>query len=75
MHDITSAMPVIARYTFTPERAEDFSENGNQIVEMAFDDIDEVHEFAIEFRDALLDVTVLVNNQVVNLSDFATEGN
>ena len=75
MHDITSAMPVIARYTFTPERAEDFSENGNQIVEMAFDDIDEVHEFASEFRDALIDVTVLVNNQVVSLSDFAAEGN
>ena len=75
MFNTTSELPVIARYTFTPERSEDFSEDGNQIVEMAFDDIDEVHEFASEFRDALLDVTVLVNNQVVSLSDFATEGN
>jgi hypothetical protein len=70
-----SEIPVIARYTFKPDRVEEFSDEGTQIVEMAFEDAEEVYEFASEFRDALLDVTVLVNGQVVSLSDFATENN
>lgn len=66
---------VVARYTFRPERAAEFSEDGRQIVEMAFEDADEIYEFAVEFRDALEDVTVLVNGQVISLSDFAVEEN
>ena len=70
-----SEIPIIARYTFKLDRAEEFSAEGNQIVEMAFEDIEEAYEFAEEFSDALIDVTVLVNGQVVSLSDFATENN
>ena len=66
---------VVARYTFKPDRIEEFSAEGTQVVEMALETIDEVYGFAQEFKDALLDVTVLVNNQVVSLSDFATENN
>jgi hypothetical protein len=68
-----SEIPVIARYTFKPDRVEEFSAEGTQIVEMALETVEEVQEFAEEFRDALLDVTVLVNGQVISLSDFATE--
>ena len=70
-----SEVPIIARYTFKLDRAEEFSAEGNQIVEMAFEDIEEAYKFAEEFSDALIDVTVLVNGQVVSLSDFATENN
>ena len=70
-----SDIPVIARYTFLPDRAEEFSAEGTQVVEMALETVEEVYEFASEFRDALIDVTVLVNGQVVSLSDFATENN
>ncbi len=70
-----SEIPIIARYTFAPDRVEEFSAEGTQIVEMALETIEEVYEFAQEFRDALFDVTVLVNGQVVSLSDFATENN
>lgn len=66
---------IVARYTFLPERAEEFSDAGTPIVEMAFEDIDEVYEFAQEFSDALVDVTVLVNGQVISYSDFAEEIN
>lgn len=70
-----SEIPVIARYTFFPDRAEEFSAEGTQVVEMALETVEEVYEFAGEFRDALIDVTVLVNGQVISLSDFATENN
>ena len=70
-----SEIPIIARYTFKPDRAEEFSAEGNQVVEMAFENIEEAYEFAEEFSDALIDVTILVNGQVVSLSDFATENN
>lgn len=64
-------IPVIARYTFRPDRADEFSEEGHQIVEMAFEEVEEAYEFAIEFRDALLDVTVLTpEGEVITASDF-----
>lgn len=67
--------PIIARYTFAVDRADEFSAEGNQVVEMALENVEEVYEFATEFRDAILDVTVLVNGQVISLSDFAAESN
>lgn len=62
--------PVIARYTFAIDRADEFSAEGNQVVEMAFEEVDEAYEFAHEFRDALLDVNILVEGQVIQISDF-----
>ena len=62
---------VIARFTFLPERAVEFSDDGREVVEMALDSIEEVQEFTEQFKDALLDVTAIVNGQVISLSDFA----
>ena len=62
---------VITRFTFIPERAAEFSDDGREVVEMALDSIEEVQEFTEQFKDALIDVTAIVNGQVVSLSDFA----
>ena len=70
-----SEIPIIARYTFAPDRADEFSAEGHQVVEQILETIEEAYEFAEEFSDALIDVTILVNGQVVSLSDFATENN
>ena len=66
--------PVIARFTFLPERAAEFSDDGREVVEMALDSVDEVQEYSEQFKDALLDVSAIVNGQVVSLSDFAEFG-
>lgn len=62
---------VITRFTFLPERAAEFSDDGREVVEMALDSVDEVQEFTEQFKDALLDVTAIINGQVISLSDFA----
>lgn len=62
---------VVTRFTFLPERAVEFSDDGREVVEMALDSIEEVQEFTEQFKDALLDVTAIVNGQVISLSDFA----
>ena len=61
---------VIARFTFKPDRAREFSENGNQVVEMELDSIDEVTEFCEEFETAIIDVQALIDGRVVSLPDF-----
>tara|TARA_Y100001938_G_C7862079_1_gene316087 strand:+ start:270 stop:515 length:246 start_codon:yes stop_codon:yes gene_type:complete len=61
---------VVARYTFKPEHASDFSPDGNQIVEIAFETIEEAQEFAVEFEDCLLEVNVIFDGLVINLSDY-----
>lgn len=61
---------VVTRFTFAPERAAEFSDDGREVVEMALDSIEEVQEYAEQFKDALLDVSAIVNGQVVSLSDF-----
>lgn len=61
---------VIARFTFKPDRAREFSENGNQVVEMELDSIDEVTEFCKEFETAIVDVQALIDGRVVSLPDF-----
>ncbi len=63
---------VITRFTFIPERAAEFSDDGREVVEMVLESIDEVREFSEQFSDALLDVSAIVNGQVVSLSDFAS---
>ena len=63
---------VITRFTFIPERAAEFSDDGREVVEMVLESIDEVREFSEQFSDALLDVSAIVNGQVVSLSDFVS---
>jgi len=62
---------VITRFTFIPERAAEFSDDGREVVEMALESIAEVQEYAEQFNDALLDVSAIVNGQVISLSDYA----
>jgi len=61
---------VIARFTFKPDRAHEFSEDGRQIVEMELDDVSEVIEFCEDFKSAILDVQALVDGRTISLSDF-----
>tara|TARA_B100001173_G_scaffold307745_2_gene316818 strand:+ start:567 stop:812 length:246 start_codon:yes stop_codon:yes gene_type:complete len=64
---------VVARYTFKPEYAADFSAEGNQIVEIAFETVQEAKEFASEFENSLIDVSVIFEGVVINLSDYRYE--
>jgi len=61
---------VIARFTFKPDRAPEFSENGHEIVEVEVEDVSEIIEFCEEFKTAILDVQALVNGRTISLSDF-----
>jgi hypothetical protein len=60
----------IARFHFKADRAAEFSQDGNDIVEMQFEDVDELIEYCREFEDALLNVLVLLGKEVIQLSDF-----
>ena len=62
--------PVVARFTFTKERAAEFSFDGRETVEMALDTLEELQEFTTEFRTALVDVVAISNGNVLSLSDF-----
>lgn len=62
---------VITRFTFFPERAAEFCDDGYEVIEMALDSIEEVQEYSEQFKDALLDVSAIVNGQVISLSDTA----
>lgn len=62
---------IVTRFTFLPDRAAEFSDDGREVVEMALDSIEEIQEFTEQFKDALLDVTAIINGQVVSLSDYA----
>ena len=63
---------VIARFTFQPDRAHEFSEGGHQVVEMALESVYEIREYTEEFKEALIDVSAIVDGKVLHLSDFAS---
>lgn len=63
------ADPVVARFTFKPDRASDFLDDGRLVTQIDCDGIDEVMEYVIQFDDALDDCTAIVNGQVISLSD------
>lgn len=64
---------VIVRFHFKEDRASEFSEDGNCIVEQQFDDLDDVIEYCREFEDALQNVTVLFADEIIELIDFNIE--
>lgn len=64
---------VVARFTFAADRADEFSADGNVVVEQLLDSIDEVILFCDEFGDAIEDVSCIVNGKVVSLSDVPSE--
>ena len=62
---------VRARFTFKPEYADQFLEDGQLVTEIEYVSIEEVADYINEFQDSLLDVQVLVDgSKVVTLSDF-----
>ena len=68
-----SADPVFARFTFKPERAGEFLEEGRLVTQIECDSIDEVMAYVNEFNDALLDCNALINGREINLSDYQGE--
>lgn len=64
---------VIARFTFKPDRAHEFCDDGREVIEMECIGVGEVIEYTEGFYDALVDVTCLINGKVINLSDFSVE--
>jgi len=64
---------IIARFTFKPDRAQEFLFDEGQLVsELQVDSIDEVMDYVLQFDDALTDASAIVNGQVVSLTDFPT---
>jgi hypothetical protein len=62
---------IIARFTFKPDRAQEFLFDEGQLVsELQVDSIDEVMDYVLQFDDALTDASAIVNGQVVSLTDF-----
>ena len=64
---------IFARFTFKPDRAHEFTDDGREIIELVLEEIEEVQEYCEQFKEALLDVNAIVNGTVVNLSDFTYE--
>ena len=67
------ADPIVARFTFKPERAAEFLEEGQLVTQIDCDDVDEVMEYVFQFNEALLECSAIVNGQVVNLTEASEE--
>lgn len=65
--------PIVARFTFTPERASEFLDEGRLVTQIDCDTIDEVMEYVTQFGDAISDANAIINGRVVNLSDYGSE--
>lgn len=65
--------PIVARFTFIPERAAEFLDEGRLVTQIECDNIEEVMEYVTQFQDALTDANAIINGQVVNLSDYTEE--
>ena len=61
--------PIVARFTFSVDRADEFLEDGQLVTQIDCESIEEVMEYLTQFGDAILDCSAIVNGQVVNLSD------
>lgn len=72
MHQLSD--PIVARFTFAPDRAGEFLEDGQLVTQIDCVDIDEVMEYVTQFQSALTDASAIVNGQVINLSDYSEEG-
>lgn len=68
-----STTSIAARFTFKPERAGEFLEGNQTVTEFEVDSVEEVMDYVVQFSGAILDACAVVNGQVVNLSDFASE--
>lgn len=61
-----------ARFTFHQDRAHEFLEDGRQVDQQDYDDVQEIIKFTKAFEDALEDVNVYCHatGQTINLSDY-----
>lgn len=61
-----------ARFEFSPDRASEFTLDGQYISSMEFDSVEDIIEITRQFESALVDVNVFCHNtgRVINLSDF-----
>ena len=66
----TDPTPMVARFTFKPDRASDFLEDGQLVTQIEVDTVDEIINYCKEFRDAIVDCNAIINGKAVNLSDF-----
>ena len=73
MHQSFDTEPVVARFTFAPDRAAEFLDEGRLVTQIDCDNIEEVMEYVTQFGDAIVDANAIVNGQVVNLSDYNEE--
>jgi len=71
MHQTTD--PIVARFSFTVDRASEFLDGGQLVTQIDCESIDEVMEYLHQFGDAITDCSAIVNGQVVNLSDHPLE--
>ena len=73
MHQSFDSDPVVARFTFLPDRAAEFLDEGRLVTQIDCDNIEEVMEYVTQFGDAIVDANAIINGQVVNLSDYKEE--
>lgn len=71
MHQTST--PIVARFTFTPERAGEFLEEDRLVTQQEYETIDEIMEDLHMFGDAVIECNAILNGQVVNLSDHPLE--
>ena len=79
MHQTST--PIVARFTFTPERAEEFLADkdehgdlvysGRLVTQEEYETIDEIMDDLRMFGDAVIDCSAIVGGQVVSLSDHS----
>ena len=74
MHQ-TSTDFLVARFTFTPERAGEFLEQDGQLVsQQGYDSVDEVIEDLRMFGDAIVECrAILANGKELDLTDYPEE--
>ena len=71
MHQLSD--PIVARFTFTADRAGEFLDDGRLVTQIDCDSIEEVMTYLDQFGDAIVDCSAIVNGQVINLSDHPEE--
>ena len=71
MHQLSD--PIVARFTFTADRAGEFLDDGRLVTQIDCETIEEVMEYLTQFGDAIIDCNAIVNGQVVNLTDSPLE--
>jgi hypothetical protein len=65
---------IVARFIFHPEYASQFLfDEGQTVSELVLDSAEEALDYVVQFEDALVDASFLINGRVVELADFKGE--